>query len=155
MSDGLMTQTHFSPTTVLEQGETVLDRFPSDKATYWRENAWLAAIAMAVGMGFLWLIGNPYVWTGAVGGLAAIAVRSLYLASDEVKMEWHLTDHRLLGPGPRAIALDDIRAVNTMLSAVQIVTVTGDKHLLKYQPDTKATKARIDRARGQAAENTT
>ncbi|NKX45601.1 hypothetical protein HCU73_13480 [Roseibacterium sp. KMU-115] len=120
------------------------------RATYWRENAWLAAFAMAGGMGILWGIGNPHVWTGAVGGLLAISVRAFYLASDETRMRWDLTDRRLLGPGRRAIALDNIAAVNTVFSAVQVVTVTGDKHLLKYQPDARATKARIDAARGQA-----
>lgn len=142
--------TPFTPETALSPGETVLAQFPSDRATYWREHAWLAAIAMTFGMGVLWAIGNPYVWTGAVGGLFAIAVRGLYLASDETKMRWDLTDRRILGPGTRAIALDNIAAVNTIFSAVQLVTMTGDKHLLKYQADPKAVKAKIDAARGAA-----
>lgn len=143
------TRTSFTPTTELEPGERVLCAFPADRATYWRENAWLAAIAMGLGMAALWAFGNPHVWTGAVGGLAAIAVRSFYLASDETKMRWDLTDRRLLGPGTRSIALDNIAAINTLFSAVQIVTVTGDKHLLKYQPDAKTTKARIAEALGR------
>jgi hypothetical protein len=106
--DPVSTKTHFTPTTELEPDERILDRFRGDSATYWREHAWLAAIAMAAGMAILWAMGNPHVWTGAIGGLAAIAVRALYLASDETKMEWHLTNHRLLGPGPRAIALENI-----------------------------------------------
>ena len=43
--------------------------FRADRATYWRENAWLAAFAMAGGNGHL--VGDPgtmHVWTGAVGG---------------------------------------------------------------------------------------
>jgi len=150
MTDVLSTKTHFTPTTVLEPGEAVIARFTASSATYLREHAWLAAIAMAIGMGVLWAMGNPHVWTGAIGGLAAIAVRGFYLASDETKMEWHLTDRRLLGPGPRAIALDNIQTVRSLFSAVQVVTVTGDKHLLKYQPDTAAVIARIDAARGAA-----
>ena len=146
MDDPVTTHTPFTPSTELEQGEHVVAQFPADRATYWRENAWLAAIAMAGGMGILWGIGNEHVWTGAVGGLFAIAVRALYLASDETKMRWDLTNRRLLGPGTRAIALENITAVNTLFSAVQVVTVTGDKHLLKYQPDAKATKARIEAA---------
>ncbi|MEM7721063.1 MAG: hypothetical protein AAF376_01700 [Pseudomonadota bacterium] len=148
MTDILTTKTYFTPTTELEEGETILARFKADKATYWRENAWLAAIAMVLGMGVLWVMGNPHVWTGAIGGLAAIAVRSFYLASDEVKMEWHLTNRRLLGPGPRAIAHENIETVRSLMSAVQIITVTGDKHLLKYQADTADTVAQINRARG-------
>jgi hypothetical protein len=65
-------------------------------------------------------------------------------------MRWDLTDRRMLGPGTRVIALDNIAAVNTIFSAVQLVTVTGDKHLLKYQADARAVKAEIDAARGRA-----
>jgi hypothetical protein len=152
MNDVLSTKTQFTPTSDLEEGEAVIARFTASRETYWREHAWLAAIAMALGMAVLWAMGNPHVWTGAIGGLAAIAVRGFYLASDETKMEWHLTDRRLLGPGPRAIALDNITAVRSLFSAVQVVTVNGDKHLMKYQPDTGAVIARIDAARGAGGE---
>jgi hypothetical protein len=86
------------PTTALDQDERILDRFKGDSGTYWREHAWIAAIAMAAGMAILWAMGNPHVWTGAIGGLLAIAVRAFYLASDETKMEWHLTNRRLWVP---------------------------------------------------------
>jgi hypothetical protein len=145
--DVTATRTAFVPMTALEPGERVLARFTGDRATYWREHAWLAAIAMALGMAVLWALGNPHVWTGAIGGLLAIAVRALYLASDETKMEWHLTDARLLGPGPRAIALENVAALRSLFSAVQVVTVTGDKHLLKYQADPAGVIARIEAAR--------
>lgn len=150
MDPHLPTRSARAPETPLGAGERVIASFAADRATYWRENAWLAAIAMAGGMGILWALGNEHVWTGAIGGLVAIAVRSLYLSSDETGMRWDLTDRRLLGPGTRIIALDTITAVNTVFSAVQVVTATGDKHLLKYQPDAKATKARIDAERGRA-----
>jgi len=147
--DVTSTRAAFVPSSALEPGERVLARFRGDRATYWREHAWLAAIAMAGGMAVLWALGNPHVWTGAIGGLMAIAVRALYLASDETKMEWHLTDTRLLGPGPRAIALENVAAVRSLFSAVQVVTVTGDKHLLKYQADPQAVIAEIDAARAR------
>lgn len=149
MDPHLPTRSLFVPETQLDPGEAVIAQFHADRATYWRENAWLAAIAMAAGMAILWALGNEHVWTGAVGGLLAIAVRALYLSSDETKMRWDLTDRRILGPGPRVIALENITQVNTIFSAVQVVTVTGDKHLLRYQSDAKATKARIDAARGR------
>ena len=60
-------------------------------------------------------------------------------------MRWDLTDRRLMGPGTRTIGLREIKAVNTLGSAVQVVTLTGDKHLIKYQSDAKATKALIER----------
>ncbi|MHA7851741.1 hypothetical protein [Roseovarius sp.] len=135
-----------TPTTPLGEGEEVLHSFHPDRATYWRDHAWLAAAAMAIGMAILWVMGNPHVWTGAVGGLAAVAVRAFYVASDEMQARWDLTDRRLLGPQTRAVHLTDIARVRTLGSAVQIVTRSGDKHLLKYQPDRDATRQRIQTA---------
>lgn len=135
--DGMM------PAVTLEEGEQVLHRFSGDRATYWRDHAWMAVLAMAAGMGILWAFGNAHVWTGAVGGLAAIAVRAFYLASDEAEAQWILTDRRLLGPQGRAVPLTQIALVRGLGSAVQVVTKSGDKHLIKYQPDRHATQARI------------
>jgi hypothetical protein len=120
--------------------------FAPDKSAYIRTNAWLAAFAMAAAMIILWLIGNPYPWTGAPAGLAAIGVRAWYLASEELVAAWEMTDTTLTGPGPRKVALNQIQAVNVMGSFVQIVTKGGDKHLIKYQADPAATKAAIERA---------
>ncbi|SDN56043.1 hypothetical protein SAMN05216196_101903 [Lutimaribacter pacificus] len=132
-----------TPTTALAEGETVQASFSADRATYIRDHAWLAAAAMAAGMGILWALGNPHVWTGAVGGLAAVVLRAWFVASDELAVRWDLTDRRLLGPGSRAVRLAEIGALNTLGSAVQVVTLTGDKHLLKYQKDRDATRTRI------------
>ncbi len=120
--------------------------FSPDKGAYIRTNAWLAAGAMACAMLVLWLIGNPYVWTGAPAGLAAIGIRAWYLASEELVATWQMTDTILTGPGPRNVPLNQINAVNILGSFVQIVTNSGDKHLIKYQADPAATKAAIERA---------
>ncbi|WP_282152523.1 hypothetical protein [Ruegeria atlantica] len=122
--------------------------FTPDKGAYIRTNTWLAAGAMAVAMIVLWLVGNPYVWTGAPAGLAAVAFRAWYLASEELTTTWQMTETSLTGPGPRNVALNQIEAVNLMGSFVQIVTKGGDKHLIKYQADPAATKAAIERAMG-------
>lgn len=135
-----------TPTTPLAEGEAVLHSFHPERATYWRDHAWLAAAAMAIGMAILWIMGNPHVWTGAVGGLAAVAVRAFYVASDELQARWDLTDRRLLGPQTRAVPLAEIDRIRTLGSAVQIVTRSGDKHLLKYQSDRDATRQRIQTA---------
>ncbi|MEJ6392788.1 hypothetical protein V8J82_05935 [Gymnodinialimonas sp. 2305UL16-5] len=136
-----------TPTSPLDAGEHVIAQFRADKATYWRTNAWVAAFAMAAGMGILWVLGNPHVWTGAVGGLAAIAVRALYLASDDLHMRWDLTNQRLLGPGTREISLESIAQLNAVSSMVQVVTIAGDKHLIKNQPDPGTVIAAIEDAR--------
>jgi len=135
-----------TPTTALAEGERIVASFYPDRATYWRDHAWMAAGAMALGMAVLWAMGNPHLWTGAVGGLAAIAVRALYVASDELQARWDLTDRRLLGPQTRAVRLSDIETVRRLGSAVQVVTSSGDKHLIKYQADGAATRATIARA---------
>ncbi|MEX0305754.1 MAG: hypothetical protein AB3N12_00075 [Ruegeria sp.] len=122
--------------------------FAPDKSAYIRTNTWLAAFAMAAAMAVLWLIGNPYVWTGAPAGLAAVGLRAWYLASEELVATWEMTDTTLTGPGPRKVPLKQIASVNTIGSFVQIVTQGGDKHLIKYQADPAATKAAIERALG-------
>lgn len=139
-----------TPTVDLLDGESLQQSFAADRATYLRTNAWLAAGAMAAGMGLLWLLGNPYVWTGAVGGLAAIGVRAGYLMSNELAIRWDLTNQRLLGPGGRAITLSDIAALNTLGSFVQVVTKSGDKHLIKYQADPSAVIAAMTHQKGDA-----
>lgn len=136
-----------TPTTELDPGETVLLHIHPDRATYWRDHAWMAVIAMGAGMAILFFMGNPHVWTGAIGGLAAIAVRAFYVASDELKARWDLTDARLLGPQGRAIRLSEIKEIKSLGSALQVVTLSGDKHLLKYLADKSATRDAIQRTR--------
>jgi hypothetical protein len=123
-----------------------MTEFPADRSAYIRSHTWMAAAAMGGAMLMLWLIGNPYVWTGAPAGLAAIVLRGWYLASEELGYVWAIEGDDLVGPGPRRLALSNIEKVNMMGSYVQIVTKTGDKHLIKYQADPATTKAAIERA---------
>lgn len=136
-----------TPRVPLNDGEQVIASFSGDRMTYWRDMAWQAVFAMLLGMGALWLLDNPHVWTGAVGGLAAIALRAFYLSSDELKVRWDLTNQRLLGPGGRIAPLHTITKVRGFLTAVQVVTSDGNKHLIKYQADKDAVIRAIDRAR--------
>ncbi len=135
-----------TPSTPLEEGEQVLDRFLADRGTYIRDHAWMAVVAMGAGMVILWAIGNPHVWTGAIGGLAAILVRGGYVASDELAARWDLTDRRLLGPQTRAVKLSEIAQVRGLGSAVQVITRSGDKYLLKYLADRQAVARQIKSA---------
>ena len=137
-----------TPTVDLDPGERVQASFRADRMTYWRDMAWMAVVAMLAGMVVLWAIGNPHVWTGAVGGLAAIALRGWYAHSDEMGIRWDLTDRRLLGPAGRDIPLRDIETVRRLGSAVQVITRGGDKHLIKYQADSAAVMADLERVKG-------
>ncbi|SEK60485.1 hypothetical protein [Roseovarius nanhaiticus] len=132
----------------LDDGERVRDVFRADRATYWRDHALMAAAAMAAGMAVLAALGNPHIWTGAVGGLAAIAIRAFYLSSEALQDEWRLTDSRLLGPGSAVIPLAEISVVRGLGSAVQVVTRAGDKYLVKYMADRRRAEARIAAAAG-------
>jgi hypothetical protein len=135
--------------------------FRADRGAYLRTNAWLAAFAMAGGMVILWAMGNPHLWTGALGGLAAVALRAWYVSDEELALDWRLTPTHLEGPtrsfeGAAAapawrMALADIAQVRTIGSFVQVVSVAGDKHLLKYLADPSGAVARIDAARRTAA----
>ncbi|KAA9010741.1 hypothetical protein F3S47_04735 [Histidinibacterium aquaticum] len=136
-----------TPQTPLEPGERVIESFAPDRRTYLRDHAWLAVLAMAGGMAVLWLLGNPYLWTGAVGGLAAIALRGWYLASEELSARWDLTDRRLLGPGDRSVSLDRIDKVRVIASAVQVISLDGRKHLIRFLPDPQAARRAIEAAR--------
>ncbi|MCE8537871.1 hypothetical protein KBY27_10400 [Ruegeria pomeroyi] len=120
-------------------------RFVADRQAYLRNHTWMAAIAMGGAMAVLWALGNPYIWTGAPAGLAAIALRGWYLASEELAVVWEISEGTLSGPGPR-VPLSQIEMVRTMGSYVQVITRGGDKHLIKYQADPAATKAAIERA---------
>ena len=133
----------------MSRTETV---FRADRATYIRTQAWLAALAMAGAMAVLWLLGNPYVWTGAVAGLAAIGLRGWYLASEELTNEWVLAGRELRLPNGSTVPLSEIETLNTMMSYVQVVTKGGDKHLIKHQSNPAATCAALETAiaRGHA-----
>lgn len=125
--------------------------FRPDRGQYWRDQAGLAAGAMAIGMAILWALDNPHVWTGAVGGLLAIALRAFVMASEELGHEWRLTATALTGPAGRQVALRDIARLRRLGSAVQIITKGGDKHLIKFNADASAVLATLRRASGVTA----
>ena len=127
-----------------------MTEFRPDKTTYIRSHAVMTAIAMAAGMIVLWLMGNPHIWTGAVGGFAAVVIRGWYMMSEIMEEVWTLDRRRLKGPYQRYAALTDIDKLRTIAGAVQVVTKSGDKHLIKYQEDPQAVISEIEAARAKA-----
>lgn len=119
----------------LRHTETVRHEFRPDPAAYWRGHAVLGLLGgIAAGL-ILIATSNPYPWTGPVAAALAIGVRAAYLRSEVMAQRWRLTDRRLLGPGLRDIALGDIATARPFLGDVQVVTRSGDKHLMKYMGD--------------------
>ncbi|WP_300588169.1 hypothetical protein [Marivita sp.] len=125
--------------------------FKPDMATYIRAHAVMTAFAMAAGMLILWVLDNPHIWTGAVGGLAAVALRGWYMADEVMDEVWAMNSTSLTGPYERKARLDEIAKVRTVAGSVQIITRSGDKHLIKYQPDPKAVIDQINAARQKQA----
>jgi hypothetical protein len=123
--------------------ERVVARFTPDRKVYLRDHVIIAVAATALVAAALWAIGNADVWVALIAGPLAIAVRAAFLASEELSAVWELTDHSLNGPG-RSVPLADIETVRTLGSAAQVITRSGDKHLMKYMADPRAVAARIE-----------
>jgi len=142
-----------SPTPVLlADGETRLAEFRPDKGRYWRDHGIMAVALMAVAGGALWVMDVPYPAIGSLGAVLAVGVRAAYLASETLSLVWTLTDRRLHLPGPnRTINLLDIKTVRPFLGDVQIITTSGDKHLLKHMADARSVITQITQARDKRA----
>lgn len=112
--------------------------FRPDPAAYLRAHAIMAlAGGVAAGLALI-LLGNADPWVGPVAALAAIGIRAAYLRSEALAEVWTLTQTHLTGPGGRSIPRAQIVQARPFLGAVQIVTATGDKHLIRYLPDPAA-----------------
>ncbi|MFT4150945.1 MAG: hypothetical protein QM656_12180 [Paracoccaceae bacterium] len=130
-----------------DPGEEVLAEFPADPAAYWRGHLRLAVLGgAAAGLGLM-AIGNPHPWVGPVATLPAILGRAAFLKSEALAGHWILTRQRLLGPGGRVVPLTAIRSIRPFFGDAMIVTITGDKHLMKYMAYPSAVIATIERAR--------
>ncbi|MDZ4094899.1 MAG: hypothetical protein U1D35_08315 [Paracoccaceae bacterium] len=148
MSDLLRDSIHgLSGALPLIPGETLLNTWVTDRASYWRSHAIMALIGGITAGIVLVYLGNPTPWVGPVAAAGALGVRGAYLASEALALTWRLTDRRLLGPGGRNVALPQITTARPFLGDVQIITRSGDKHLMKYMTDAKPVIAAIDAAR--------
>lgn len=132
----------------LANGEKPLAEFRPDKGRYWRAHGIMAVVLMALAGGVLWVIDSPYPAIGSLGAILAVGVRAAYLASETLALVWRLTDRRLILPdGKASVNLVEIAQVRTILGDVQIVTQSGDKHLLKHIADPDDAIAQIEKAR--------
>lgn len=118
-------------------------RFPADRRAYVRGHVSLALLGSIIGAAILLLIGNPHAWVAPVAAVGAIAVRGFYLASEELAVVWEIRDACLASSDGRSVPLDRIERVRRLGTAVQVVTRSGDKYLLKHQADPESVRARI------------
>ncbi len=131
----------------LRPDEAMLAEWDADKNAYWRSHAIMAVLGGFVAGVVLVAIGNPSPWVGPVAAVAAMGARGWYLVSEALTAQWRLTDQRLQGPGGREIELAQIKLARGFLGDVQIVTHSGDKHLMKYMADQNAVIAAITAAK--------
>lgn len=134
-------------TVALDDGEAVLAEFRADRMAYWRNHLILAVIGGTGAGGVLVAIGNPDPWVGPLGALLAIGIRAAYLASEALGEGWRLTPRRLIGPGGRVVPLSALARARPFFGDVQLITHTGDKHLMKYMADARSVIERIEKTK--------
>jgi hypothetical protein len=135
----------------LAPNEQVLHNIKPARQTYNKEHLMLFALGAVLMAGILFAVGNPFPWTGVVGAAFAIFIRWFYVASEAMDVVWVLTNQRLTGPSERSVPLNSIKTVRTIFSAVQVVTNSGDKYMIKYLPDPDQVATRILAARDGAS----
>lgn len=123
----------------LLDGESIAAEFRADRLAYWRGHLIMAVVLGLVAGLFLMWQGNPYPVAGPFGAAIAIGARAAFLASEALTDVWRLTDLRLLGPGGRAIPLPQVKSARPFLGAVQVTTISGERHLIKYLANPAAT----------------
>lgn len=136
--------------TVIEEGETALATFQADRATYIKSHLILAAVAGVGVTLILAMIGNPYPWVGIVAAILGIGTRGAFLMGEELAAKWVLTEAAIYGPSGRRLMLENIATVRKIGNAVQLVTPSGDKHLIKFVGEPDAVVNRIAAAKGTA-----
>lgn len=129
-----------------------------DRATYIKAHILLGVVGGIAATIILWLLKQPGPWVGMVGAALAVGVRGPYLLSEEMARIWRLTPDMLEGPEMVHVPahqrirlpLSQIDRVRQIGSAVQVITIGGDKHLIKWLSDPKTVRARIEAAVGAA-----
>ena len=64
---------------------------------------------------------------------------------------WQLTDRRLIGPQGKEVMLLQIALVRSLMGDVQIVSQSGDKHLIRHLAEAAPVVAAIESAKARRA----
>lgn len=134
-----------------ESGEKKLREIRADKGVFWRDHGVMALLGM-VGAGLvLMMIGSDHVAIGSLGAVLALGVRGAWLYSEQMRHFWVLSTARLVGPGGREAYLMELETVRRLFGDIQIITKSGDKHLIKHVANAEAVVAEILAARDKRA----
>lgn len=126
----------------------IIASFPPSRSTYIKEHIMLAALGAVILTAVLMFMGNPHYWTGALGSVLAIGARGSYAMKEQLGMVWQLTEDALITPDARKIPLASVKDARYLFSALQVITLTGEKYLIKYQPNPAEGAALILRVKG-------
>jgi len=135
----------------LDSGEKLLVEWRPDPGRYWRDHGVMALLGMTGAGLVLWLLDVPHAAIGALDAVLAIGVRALYLRSETLAMVWRLTDRRVLLPSGGSVGLMEIETQRKLFGDVQLITRSGDKHLLRHMPDPASVLSALEGARSRRA----
>lgn len=142
-----LNETVFTP----EQGEKQLREIRADKGVFWRDHGVMALLGM-IGAGVvLSVVGSDHVAIGGLGAVLALGVRGAWLYSEQMKFRWVLSNMRLVGPGGREAYLLELETVRRLFGDIQLITKSGDKHLIKHVAHAEKIVAEIEAARAKRA----
>jgi hypothetical protein len=134
-----------------ESGEKKLREIRADKGVFWRDHGVMALLGM-IGAGLvLSVLGSDHVAIGSLGAVLALGVRGAWLYSEQMRFYWVLSTMRLVGPGGRETYLMELETVRRLFGDIQIITKSGDKHLIKHVADAESVVAEILAARDKRA----
>lgn len=136
----------------LDPGEVVQAVFLADPRRYWYDHAVLGGIgAVLVSVVLVWMGKTDQIGIAIAAISLGMLARAAWFRSEAFARRWQLTQKRLIGPQGRAVMLLELQTVRRLMGDVQLVTKTGDKHLIKHLADAEAVVGAIEAARVRRA----
>jgi hypothetical protein len=136
----------------LQPGEKVTAVFLPDTRRYWYDHFVLGGLgAAAVSAVLLWLGRIDQVGVAVIAILIGMGLRGLYFRSEAFARRWQLTDRRLIGPQGKEVMLLQIALVRSLMGDVQIVSQSGDKHLIRHLAEAAPVVVAIESAKARRA----
>jgi len=136
----------------LEPGEKVTAVFLPDARRYWYDHLVLGGLgAVAVSAVLIWMGKLDQIAVAVIAILIGMVLRGLYFRSEAFARRWQLTDRRLIGPQGKQAMLLEIETVRSLMGDVQILTKSGDKHLIRHLAESAPVVVAIESAKARRA----